>query len=171
MVETASAVRTTAHLCSSQACIKGLSDLDKKATSLSHFCPSLQTPDMFTNNPYAQAGWHNPQNPHSINQSPWRPNSSHPPTFGALPNLNENPASVLTFEFSSFNPDILNCLVTGPKGRKFFDIRTSNSTTIISKPGEAFATIYWARHPMVEAPGVISRQATGDFIKLSQDQA
>ena len=126
---------------------------------------------MFVNNPYAQAGWYNPQNPQSINQSPWRPNSSQPPTFGALPNLNEKPASVLTFEFSSFNPDILNCLVTGPKSRKFFDIRTSNSTTIISKPGEPFATIRWARHPMVEAPGVVARQATGDFMKLSQDQA
>ena len=126
---------------------------------------------MFVNNPYAQAGWYNPQNPQSINQNPWQSNSSQPPTFGALPNSNGKAPSVLTFEFSSFDPDILNCVVTGPQGRKFFDIRTSNSTTVIYKPGEAFATIDWVRHPMVEAPGIVARQATGDFPKLSQDQA
>ena len=59
---------------------------------------------MFVNNPDAQAGWHNPQN---TNQSPRRPNPSQPPTFGALPHLNEKPASMSTFEFSSeCNPDI-----------------------------------------------------------------
>jgi len=79
---------------------KRASDLDKKQPRSPTSAP-LQIPDMFTNNPYAQGGWRNPQNPHPINQSPWRPNSSHPPTFGALqvPNLNEKTASVLTFEF------------------------------------------------------------------------
>ena len=95
--------------------------------STSHVRSSLHIQDMFVNNPHAQAGWYNPQNPQSINQSPWRPNSSKTLTFGALPNLNETPASVLTFALSFFNPDILNCLVTGPKSRRFFDIRNSNS--------------------------------------------
>ncbi|KAF8970311.1 hypothetical protein BDZ97DRAFT_2071784 [Flammula alnicola] len=125
---------------------------------------------MFVNNPYAQAGWYNPQNPHSINEGPWRPNSSHPPTFGALPPLNDKPASVLSFEFTSFNPDVFNCIVTGPKNRKFFEVRTAGSTTVVSKPGEEFASIQWARHPAVEARGVLARQLTKDFLKLSDDQ-
>ncbi|KAF8970796.1 hypothetical protein BDZ97DRAFT_2044344 [Flammula alnicola] len=125
---------------------------------------------MFVNNPYAQAGWYNPQNPHSINQGPWRPNSSDPPTFGALPPLNDKPASVLTFEFTSFNPNVFNCIVTGPKNRKFFEVRTAGGTTVVSKPGEEFAFIQWNQHPTVEARGVLARQLTKDFLKLSEDQ-
>ncbi|KAF9477801.1 hypothetical protein BDN70DRAFT_945970 [Pholiota conissans] len=125
---------------------------------------------MFTNNPYAQAGWYNPQNPHSINDGPWHPNSSYPPTYGALPPLDDKPASVLTFTFTSFNPDLFNCVVVGPKDRKYFEVRTQDNNTIISKPGEQFASIQWARHPTVEARGILSRQLTKDFLKLSSDQ-
>ena len=124
---------------------------------------------MFGNNPYAQAGWHNPQNPQSINNGPWHPNAPYPPTYGALPPLHDKPQSVLVFTFSYFNPDVFNCVVTGPKDRKFFEVRTNSSTTVISKPGEEFATIQWGRHPSVEARGVTARQLTKDFLKLSAD--
>ena len=79
---------------------------------------------MYTNNPYAQGGWYNPENSRSINNGPWCPNALHPPTFGALPPSKTNP-SILTFEFSSFQPDILNSVVTGPDNREFFQIRTT----------------------------------------------
>lgn len=125
---------------------------------------------MFSNNPYAQAGWHNPQNPQSINNGPWHPNAPYPPTYGALPPLHDKPQSILIFTFSYFNPDVFNCVVTGPKDRKYFEVRTSSSTTIISKPGEDFATIQWGRHPSVEARGVTPRQLTKDFLRLSADQ-
>ncbi|KAF8162595.1 hypothetical protein B0H34DRAFT_650377 [Crassisporium funariophilum] len=127
---------------------------------------------MFSNNPYAQAGWHNPQNPYSINGGPWRSNTWHPPTFGALPAPQDNPTSVLTFEFSDFNTDILNCLVTGPSHRKFFEIRsTGPGSTSIYKMGDSFAVIQWQRHPTVEARGVLAQQRAGDFLKLSSDQS
>ncbi|PPQ78771.1 hypothetical protein CVT25_010644 [Psilocybe cyanescens] len=124
---------------------------------------------MFGNNPYAQAGWYNPQNPHSINGGPWRPKTTLPPTFGALPPLDQKPASVLEFEFTSFSPDIYNCIVMGPKRRKFFEIRTTSNITVISKPEEQFALIKWSQHPTVEARGALSLQRTGDFLKLSSD--
>jgi hypothetical protein len=124
---------------------------------------------MFTNNPYAQGGWYNPQNPSSINNAPWHPNATHPPTFGALPPVDNEPTS-LTFTFAAFNPDLFNCIVTGPKDKKYFEIRTSAGTTIFSKPGDQFASIQWGRHPAVEARGVLSHQLTKDFLKLSSDQ-
>ncbi|KAJ3516065.1 hypothetical protein NLJ89_g1357 [Agrocybe chaxingu] len=125
---------------------------------------------MFVNNPYAQAGWHNPQNPHSINNAPWRPNPWHPPTFGALPPPEDRPASVLSFEFAPLNPDIFNCIVTGPNHTKFFDITTASGRTHIRKASEDFARIDWVQHPTVEARGVLARQRAGDFLKLTSDQ-
>lgn len=124
---------------------------------------------MFGSNPYAQAGWYNPQNPHSINGGPWRPKTSLPPTFGALPPLDQQPSSVLEFEFTSFSPDIYNCIIIGPKQRKFFEIRTTSNMTIISKPDEQFALIKWSHHPTIEARGALSLQRTGEFLKLSLD--
>ncbi|KAF9474790.1 hypothetical protein BDN70DRAFT_898698 [Pholiota conissans] len=124
---------------------------------------------MFTSNPYAQAGWYNPQNPLSINNAPWNPNASHPPTYGALPPLDYRPASVLAFTFASFNPDVFNCIVTGPKDKKYFDIRSNSGNTIIMKPGGQLASIHWDRHPSVEVTGILPRQYTKDFLKLSSD--
>ncbi|KAH9475571.1 hypothetical protein JR316_0012687 [Psilocybe cubensis] len=126
---------------------------------------------MYSNNPYAQAGWHNPQNPHSINGGPWRPKTSLPPTFGALPPLDHKPSSVVEFYFTSFSPDIFNCVVWGPNQRKFFEIRTPSNITVISKPDEQFALIKWSQHPSVEAKGCLSLQRTGDFLKLSPDSS
>ncbi|PPQ68543.1 hypothetical protein CVT26_003352 [Gymnopilus dilepis] len=125
---------------------------------------------MFGSNPYAQAGWYNPQNPFSINAGPWQPGSSNPPTFGALPSQS-NSKSVLTFEFSSFHPDIFNCMVTGPKQRKFFEVKTANNNTVISKPEGPFAIIHWAQRPTVEASGVIAFQRTGEYLKLAPDRS
>ncbi|KAF8162600.1 hypothetical protein B0H34DRAFT_651326 [Crassisporium funariophilum] len=126
---------------------------------------------MYINNPYAQAGWSNPQNPHMIDDATWNPDISLPPTFGALPSPDDNPPSVLSFEFSSFKPDIFNCQVTGPENRLFFNIRTPNpSVTIVSKPDGDFAFIDWQKHCTVEARGMLARQGTRNFLKLSADQ-
>lgn len=93
----------------------------------------------------------------------------HPPTFGALPPVQTN-ASILTFEFSAFQPDILNSVVTGPNNREFFIIRTPTPTcTVIYKSGTPFCTINWQTNPTVEAEGIIGRQRTGEFLKLAAD--
>jgi len=123
---------------------------------------------MFVNNPYAQAGWYNPQNPYSVGNGGWSP-SGHPPTFGSLPPIENRPASVLTFEFY-LNPDALNCKVIGPNKMQYFDIKTTLNSTVIFKPGDQFGIINWGQQPIVEARGILPRQRTGEFLKLSTDQ-
>ncbi|KDR69066.1 hypothetical protein GALMADRAFT_1353082 [Galerina marginata CBS 339.88] len=126
---------------------------------------------MNINNPYAQAGWYNPQNPHSINQRPRRPNSL-TATFSALPSSHYSYESVYTFTFTSFNPDIGNCVVLGPNNRISLTVRTDTSGTIISKVNQydAVAVIRWEPHPTVEAASLLAPQLVGDFLKLSPDQ-
>ncbi|KDR82260.1 hypothetical protein GALMADRAFT_58987 [Galerina marginata CBS 339.88] len=123
---------------------------------------------MYTNNPYAQAGWKNPQNEYSINELPWQRIPVSPPTFGVLPSQHDA-TTILKFTFT-FNPNIWNCLVTGPNDLKFFDVATTGFTTIISKPGIQCATIQWTQHPSVEVKDVITPQPTAQFLRLSADQ-
>ncbi|KDR77969.1 hypothetical protein GALMADRAFT_138129 [Galerina marginata CBS 339.88] len=132
---------------------------------------------MYANNPYAQAGWYNPQNPYSINNRPWCPNTWHTPTFGVLPRRPNGPSSVLTFEFTSPVDvlDVLNCIVIGPKQLKFFNIQTDSSvrSTTVSKPTEAFAEIRWNQYPMlstIEAKCALPLQPAGDFLRPTPDQ-
>lgn len=128
---------------------------------------------MYTNNPYAQGGWSNPENSHSINGRPaWNTISAHPPTFGALPPIKHQSTLALTFEFSSMNPDILDCIVTGPTNNKLFDIRTIQETTRVSKvDNEVFGIIQWSSHPTVEVlRGVLPQRQTRDFLRLSADR-
>ncbi|KDR65215.1 hypothetical protein GALMADRAFT_148873 [Galerina marginata CBS 339.88] len=126
---------------------------------------------MDINNPYAQAGWYNPQNPHSINQWPWRPHSSSP-TFSALPSFLERPTSVHKFTFTSFNPDITNCVALGPNQQNYFSVQTNGSITTVSKANHQTpaAVIQWGQHPTVEAANFLVPQRTSEFLKLSQDQ-
>ncbi|KIK02655.1 hypothetical protein K443DRAFT_511697 [Laccaria amethystina LaAM-08-1] len=123
---------------------------------------------MFTNNPYAQAGWYNPQNPHSINGQPWNANAPHPPTFGALPSQNGSTPTKLTFEF----PDVLNCAVTGPGGKTYLSIVSNNASTLISKPnGEPVARVEWQAQPLVEIRNVVGRQLVSSWLPLSADHS
>ncbi|KAF8967371.1 hypothetical protein BDZ97DRAFT_1656605 [Flammula alnicola] len=130
---------------------------------------------MFILNPYAQAGWYNPQNPHSINDNNWLNSWSHPGTFGALPSSQGSSApaltSAVTFEFTSFNPDVLNCqcVVVGPTNSKVLNIRTRWDVTMIFKAEDPWAVIRWTEHPTIEANGIITPQPAGSFLKLSPD--
>ena len=122
---------------------------------------------MLGNNPYTAGGWYNPQNPLS---GPWRPNTPDSPTFGALPGQG-GAGSLMTFEFCSLNPNVLNCVVIGPKKRTFFSIRSTSNNTVISKPEGAFAIIHWADRPTVEASGSIPFQRAADFLRLASDRS
>lgn len=121
-------------------------------------------------NPYAAAGWNNPQNPHSINDGPWRPNDPNPPTYGALPPQAQL-TSFRTFEFRVFSQDTLNCDVIGPKDLKFFEVRTTGGRTIVSKPNGCFARINWAPPPTLEfmAGSALASQRAREFLTLSSD--
>ncbi|RDB19269.1 hypothetical protein Hypma_013517 [Hypsizygus marmoreus] len=137
---------------------------------------SLGHIEMFTNNPYAQGGWSNPQNPLSINNSVWGSQSPpQPSVFGALPSAApSSPPKILTFLFVSFNPTILNCTVVGPQSQKYFDITTSSpnygAASIFRKANQAFAIIEWHQQPTLEIYGVISKQGAARWLELSHDQ-
>ncbi|KAF8967274.1 hypothetical protein BDZ97DRAFT_1756022 [Flammula alnicola] len=127
---------------------------------------------MFILNPYAQAGWYNPQNPHSVNDNNWLNSWSHQPTFGAFPSFQGSSVPALTpavtFEFIS-NLDVLNCVVVGPTHSKALDIRTRWDVTMIFKDEDPWAVIRWTEHPTIEANGIITPQPAGSFLKLSLD--
>lgn len=125
----------------------------------------------YTNNPYAQGGWYNPQNPHSINSQPWL-HYSHSPTYGVLPSVEVAPSAKLSFEFSPTHPDILNCTVTGPGSQTYLSAMTVQYATIITKRnGDPVARIEWNAHPWVEIPNVVDRQLVSQWLPLSADMS
>jgi hypothetical protein len=132
---------------------------------------------MFGINPYAQAGWHNPENPHSINNGTWG-NQSPPPAsiFGALPGTAPpTPSSTLTLVFTSFNPTILDCTVVGPKFQKYFTISTSRSpsgypsTVFYKHNGESVAIVEWHQHPTLQVRDVVPKQTTARWLSPGPD--
>jgi len=128
---------------------------------------------MFTINPYAQAGWYNPENPHSINNQTWGSQSPPPASiFGALPSTTPlSPASTLTFLFTSLNPNILNCTVMGPNSQRYFTVSTGGSShghgfTIFHKHnGESVAIIEWKQHPIIEVRDIVPKQFTAQWLR------
>ncbi|KAF8894216.1 hypothetical protein CPB84DRAFT_1934474 [Gymnopilus junonius] len=121
-------------------------------------------------NPYACAGWSNPQNPWSINDVPWRPTALNPPTFGALPPQTQ-PTSFRDFEFRFVHQNVLNCDVIGPKDLKYFEIRTIGERTTISRSNGCLAIISWTLKPTLEFMAGCARvnQKINSFLSLSSD--
>ena len=125
----------------------------------------------YTNNPYSQGGWYNPQNPHSINTQPWL-HYSDPVTYGVLPSVETTAPTELTFEFSPTHPDILNCSVTGPGSQTYLSAMSVQYSTIITKRnGDPVARIEWNEHPWVEIPNVVERQLVSEWLPLSFDMS
>ncbi|EDR00903.1 uncharacterized protein LACBIDRAFT_333766 [Laccaria bicolor S238N-H82] len=125
----------------------------------------------YTNNPYAQGGWYNPQNPHSINSQPWL-HYSHPATYGVLPSVETTPPTKLSFEFSPTHPNILNSSVTGPGSQTYLSAMSVQYSTIVTKSnGDPVARIEWHTHPWVEVPGVVDRQLVSQWLPLSADMS
>ncbi|KAF9483057.1 hypothetical protein BDN70DRAFT_904407 [Pholiota conissans] len=93
-----------------------------------------------------------------------------PPTFGALPTMENIPAS-MTFNFVMTNSNILACHVYGPNSTHYFSVNTNaTSTTVSRRNGEMFAIIYWQRHATIQASGIIEQQRTAHWIRLSHDK-
>jgi hypothetical protein len=124
------------------------------------------------NNPYAQAGWYNPANPHSINSKPWTHNSSHPPTYGILPSVEVAPVTKMIFEFSHTHSDILNCSIIGPGCQTYLSaMSVQYATIIIKRNGDPVARIEWSAHLWVEIPNVVDRQPVSQWLPLSADMS
>lgn len=134
---------------------------------------------MSVNNPYAQAGWVNPENPWSINQpQPGRLGGA-PSVYGALPQLlvgQTNRPDLLEFQLSGFNPDILNCIVMGPNARHCFSVTTgppsaqrAACTFVKNGTGNVVSTIEWDHTPIVQVTGMVSKCLASALISLSPE--
>lgn len=127
---------------------------------------------MYGSNPYAQAGWSNPQNPLSVASNPWFPNAvPQGPTYGALPS-SASSTSLYTFDFTPVHPNLLNCTVVGPGHNVYFRIVTTNDgiTTIFKPNDHAMARIEWGHEPIVDVKDVVPRQRASDWLVLSGDK-
>ena len=133
---------------------------------------------MFTTNPYAQAGWYNPENPHSINNNATWGNQSPPPAsiLGALPTTTPpSPPSTITLVFTSFSPTILDSTVVGPKFQKYFTISSSRSssghsfTTFYKHNGESVAIVEWRQLPTVQIRDIVPMQSTAHWLRPGPD--
>ena len=126
-------------------------------------------------NPYAQAGWSNPANPHSVNDRPWTPNApAQPSIFGALPFAQPgSPQQFHSFTFTSLRPNILNSTVLGPRDKMYIAVVTDQPkpgfTLLHLADGKAFGVIQWGQRTIVEVRDIVRKQFAGDFLKLTGD--
>lgn len=128
---------------------------------------------MYTNNPYAQGGWYNPENPMSINP---RVSASYVPSvFGALPVLDSGTGErSLTFQLVPNEPDILNCSIFAPNGNPYIEITSDYSsapcTYFRKRDGTVLAYIEWSQRPMVCIPGILDKVPVSRWLALSADK-
>jgi hypothetical protein len=118
-------------------------------------------------------GWQNSADPHSpIRDGP-------PSVFGALPFFSSTPLeppTFLSFTFSDFQPDILNCAVTGPPHSRLYfrvstDVPTMGFTVVRDAADQPVVIIEWAApHPIVEVRGIVPKQTTAHWLALSPDK-
>ncbi|KAJ7625741.1 hypothetical protein FB45DRAFT_1030076 [Roridomyces roridus] len=119
-------------------------------------------------NPYTQA-WQN-------GQSNSNSQNGRPSIFGALPYPTPDGATptFFSFRFTSFNPNVLNCVILGPQSRPHFRIVTDTPLPGVSvlqnSNGQNVALVQWHRHPEIEIRGVVNRQRTSAALTLSRDQ-
>lgn len=98
-----------------------------------------------------------------------------PSTFGALPFGQPLPtADLITFQISSFSPDILNSTVVGPNQQTYMRIVTDPQnptyTLFQRSQGRSCALVEWQRHPLVEIRDVMSKRPARDWLHLNADE-
>lgn len=132
---------------------------------------------MHGTNPYAQAGWYNPANPLSIDQSSGSTSSSHPPTFGALPYPNTSKPSQKCFILTSQGKGIINgCDVVDTASRHAaFKIKMAHDgldyTTVQYPNGSRVGYVVWKPEgPEVEVYGSVAKQKAKYWLPLSPDK-
>lgn len=130
---------------------------------------------MHGTNPYAQAGWHNPANPLSINQYPG--STSGQPTFGALPYPNASNPHQKCFAFTSQGKGIIHgCEVVDTVScHTMFKIRMAHDgldyTTLQHPNGARVGYVVWKpQGPEVEAYGAVEKQKGKCWLPLAPDK-
>ncbi|KAF8969227.1 hypothetical protein BDZ97DRAFT_1754819 [Flammula alnicola] len=133
---------------------------------------------MHTNNPFAQGGWYNPENPNSINTPSWStPPIRQPSVFGALPSLDAPFAEMgpITFRLAPSYPDILNCSLFTPRGEPYLEIVTDHHSSRVctyfrKRDGTLLAFIEWEQQATITISGIISKEPVNQWLALSPDK-
>lgn len=79
-----------------------------------------------------------------------------------------------SFFFTSYNPNIFNCTVVGPKAQPCYTIVTDDQmpgyTVVRDMEGKNVSLIEWQRQPYIEIRGMVSKQAIGTWLRLSPNK-
>jgi hypothetical protein len=112
----------------------------------------------------------------SSQNTPWNVGPSQAPSiFGALPYVSD-PAhpNLISYYFTSFNPDILNCSVINSRSQTVYRIVTDNQnpgyTVIKDVEGKNVSLIEWQAHPLIEVRGQLSKQSARTWLSLTSDK-
>ncbi|TFK32345.1 hypothetical protein BDQ12DRAFT_617238 [Crucibulum laeve] len=126
---------------------------------------------MYSNNPFGT--WAEAGQGHSSN-TVWGGGAPPPSVFGALPYPAAS-SNLVTFYFTSFSPDILNCSIVGPQGQTLYRVVTDNQmpgyTVIKNAEGRNISLIEWQAHPFIEIRGILPKQNVRNWLRLSPDRA
>ncbi|KAF5376268.1 hypothetical protein D9615_008553 [Tricholomella constricta] len=98
-----------------------------------------------------------------------------PSVFGALPYTGIAVSDLVTFYFSSFRPDVLNCVVTGRQNQVYYridtDIDAAGYSVITNSEGAKIALVEWRNSPAVEVRGVVHKQPINHWLRLSPNRS
>ncbi|KAF9051438.1 hypothetical protein BJ165DRAFT_885244 [Panaeolus papilionaceus] len=98
-----------------------------------------------------------------------------PSVYGALPYPSASSANLVTFYFTHFNPNILNCAVIGPQAQTYFRVITDNHmpgyTVIKNSEGKNVSLIEWQNHPFIEIRGLLAKQHVRSWMGLTPDNS
>lgn len=120
----------------------------------------LSLTTMYGNNPFAQGGWPNPENPLSINNGTWGTMLLDGPAYGALPTAPDTQNAYLRFYFTDFNPNILNCTIVGPRNTIYYKVIPGPpGVTLVQKPDySSILFIEWRASPIIDIRDIVPQQ-------------
>ncbi|KAJ7117172.1 hypothetical protein C8R44DRAFT_627037 [Mycena epipterygia] len=85
------------------------------------------------------------------------------------------PPAFVTFQFTSFNPTLLDSTVLGPSSQFYFHVSTASRplryTAVRDSTNEAITVIEWLKHPVIEIRDALTKQAVSQWLVLSSDKS
>ncbi|THV04750.1 hypothetical protein K435DRAFT_648774 [Dendrothele bispora CBS 962.96] len=104
--------------------------------------------------------------------------NSNASVYGALPSANPEKSTSnsnsLALNFTSMNPNILNCTVVGPNNQPYYYVVTDSSlpgyTVFKSNDNKSVALVEWKRQCQIEIRDIVCKQPASSFLSLSPDR-
>ncbi|KAJ7117180.1 hypothetical protein C8R44DRAFT_627021, partial [Mycena epipterygia] len=85
------------------------------------------------------------------------------------------PSAFVTFQFTSFNPTLLDTIIIGPSSQLYFRVSTASRplryTAVRDSTNEAVTVIEWLKHPVIEIRDALTKRAVSQWLMLSSDKS